>query len=166
MSADQPQTCTRLYSGTADRTHATRGGAGAALLEQPRRPPALWCTPQATNDARNRKGMIGTFLRGSGKKSDNVLTAQQDLTKELADMIEDTTRNAGTQVGAAPRHRARARMPPPHRQHVSGLCAAAVRGNTRHRHALPWRPARVARPRGAVVVPVLRLSGEPAFHAL
>ncbi len=55
--------------------------------------------PQATNDARNRKGSVSTFLRGTGRQSERVLSAQQDIGLLFKQMVEDVERNQATQVG-------------------------------------------------------------------
>ncbi|KAG2452271.1 hypothetical protein HYH02_003295 [Chlamydomonas schloesseri] len=58
----------------------------------------LQLVQQATNDARNRKGMISTFLRGAGRQRDNVLSAQQEISLLFKQMVDDVERNAATQV--------------------------------------------------------------------
>ncbi|GLC73394.1 hypothetical protein PLESTF_001370600 [Pleodorina starrii] len=58
----------------------------------------LQLVQQATNDARNRKGMVSTFLRGGGRQRESVLAAYQDVTLLFKQMIEDVERNQGTQV--------------------------------------------------------------------
>ncbi|EFJ50232.1 hypothetical protein VOLCADRAFT_116951, partial [Volvox carteri f. nagariensis] len=58
----------------------------------------LQLVQQATNDSRNRKGIVNTFLRGSGRQRDTVLTAYQDVTLLFKQMIEDVERNQATQV--------------------------------------------------------------------
>lgn len=54
--------------------------------------------PQATNDARNRKGSVSTFLRGTGRQSERVLSAQQDIGLLFKQMVEDVERNQATQA--------------------------------------------------------------------
>ncbi|GIL75629.1 hypothetical protein Vretimale_15152 [Volvox reticuliferus] len=58
----------------------------------------LQLVQQATSDARNRKGVVNTFLRGSGRQRDAVLSAYQDLMLLFKQMIEDVERNQATQV--------------------------------------------------------------------
>lgn len=58
----------------------------------------LQLVQQATNDARNRKGSVSTFLRGTGRQSERVLSAQQDIGLLFKQMVEDVERNQATQV--------------------------------------------------------------------
>ncbi|GFR52700.1 hypothetical protein Agub_g15327 [Astrephomene gubernaculifera] len=58
----------------------------------------LQLVKQATNDARNRKGTVSTFLRGSGRQRENVLSAQQEITLLFKQMVDDVERNHGSQV--------------------------------------------------------------------
>ncbi|KXZ47359.1 hypothetical protein GPECTOR_36g81 [Gonium pectorale] len=58
----------------------------------------LQLVQQATNDSRMRKGTIRTFLRGSGRQRENVLSAQQEITLLFKQMIDDVERNQAAQV--------------------------------------------------------------------
>ncbi|KAG2497180.1 hypothetical protein HYH03_004769 [Edaphochlamys debaryana] len=58
----------------------------------------LQLVQQNSNDARSRRGMVSTFVKGYGRQRDNVLNAQAEITTLFKQMVDDVERNHATQV--------------------------------------------------------------------